>query len=58
LIEKLRQLKEQVEEYRALLFKSNRNTVSEKAEKPGRNSQKARRTARTSRHNAQEAGSG
>ena len=34
--EKLRQLKEQVEEYRALLFKSNRNTASEKDEKPGR----------------------
>ena len=56
--EKVRQLKEQVAEYRALLFKSNRNTAAEKDDKTGRYSQKARRAERTSRHNAQDAGSG
>lgn len=34
--EENRRLKEQVAEYRALLFKSNRNTASEKDAKPGR----------------------
>ena len=34
--EKIRHLKEQVDEYRALLFKSNRNTDSGKDEKPVR----------------------